>query len=164
MRTIYIIAILLQSMVCTAQQYIPKIKVDYGFSLRSDKTLINGGFEYTYLRDISKYYSAKLFGYTTGIYYVDNDRIQVPVYWTMKRNEWNDVFNAGVILDNRIDRLDLYASWGHDHLFKRHLTDGWIWTLEIYGKYNKYRTELGLRAGFGFVYDKYHYRKWYKNY
>lgn len=120
-----------------AQQHVPRVKVDYGMDLNRGKTVINGGVEYTWLRDISTYYSAKWFGYTTGLYYVDNDRVQVPVFWTMKRNEWNDVLNAGVILDQRIDRMDLYLSWGHDHLFKRHLTDGFVYSVEMYGKYNK---------------------------
>lgn len=158
-----LISSILISSTCVAQQFAPHVKVDYGFNFDKDKTVVNGAVEYTYLRDISGYYSAKMFGFTTGINYVDGDRYQIPVYWTMKRNEWNDVLRTGVLLDRKIDSLSLYLSWGHDHIMNRRNTDGLVYTIELYGKFNKYRWETGLRFGIGFVFDKYNKGFWYRN-
>lgn len=141
-----------------SQSDIPSIKVSYGVGNH-----INYAIEYSHYKDLVSYYSAKIYGYTVGIN-VNDGVVQVPFFYTVKEEEWNDVVRMGVIFDKDIKDLNLFFSFGFDNLTRRYQTDGWIYTIEGYSKYNRTGFEFGGRLGIGFVYDKYHYKKWYKNY
>lgn len=146
-----------------SQSDVPAIKVEYGYRLKPDKPSLNYTIEYSHYKDLAGYYSTKLYGYTVGVQ-VNNGVVQIPFLYTVKEEEWNDVVRLGVVLDKDIKAMSGYFSFGFDNLFRRYRTDGWLYGIEVYSKYNRDGLEFGGRFGIGFVYDKYHYKKWYKNY
>ena len=161
--TRFLLLLILSPMLCLGQISIPYLKVDHGYNFKTDKGISNFAAEYTYLKDVSSYYSAKLYGFTTGVN-INEGVLQIPFYYTVKEEEWNDIVRMGVLFDKDIKKLNLFFAFGFDNIIVRHHTDGFIYSIEGYVKYNKYRIETGGRLGVGFVYDKYHYKKWYKNY
>jgi hypothetical protein len=164
MKTFLLCTILiLTSTLSNAQLDVPYVKTSFGLNTKNGDYIQGYALEYTHFVDIAKYYSATFYGYTLGIQY-NNKRLQVPVQWTVKVSEWNDILRLGVVLDKNINQTDLYASFGFDNQVLRYRTDGWIYTIEGYAKYNQFRTEVGGRIGIGFNYDKYHYNRWYNNY
>lgn len=158
-----LLALMLLPSLCFGQLSIPYIKASYGYNFKNDKSASNFAAEYTYLKDIASYYSAMYFGFNTGVN-LNNGRVQIPLQYVVMENEWRDAVKVGVILDKEINKTDLFFAFGFDNQIVRRRTDGFIYTIETYVKYNKYRIEAGGRLGVGFIYDKYHYKKWYKNY
>ena len=146
-----------------SQSDIFSAKVDYGYRIKPDKPSLNYAIEYAHYKDLVGYYSSKIYGYTIGLQ-INRGTVQVPFLYSVKEEEWNDVVKMGVVLDKDIKDINLYFSFGFENLTRRYRTDGCIYTIEGYSKYNRYGFEFGGRLGVGFVYDKYHYKKWYKNY
>lgn len=162
--------------------------------------------EFSFFHDNKSYYNSTFVGFTTGIKHLkirntlinksseSNEYVNslaLPLLFAIKANEWGDVLRVGLLGTYDINRtvddefawapkdyhLDAYISFGFDNKMLRYQSDGWIYTVEIYGQYSltdyTYKSNVqdynniklvrvGGRVGFAYVFDYYHYRRWYR--
>lgn len=183
--------------------FLPSHKTNYLNTKYDGGSMRSIDLEYTYLHDNHSYYNGTFYGFTTGIKHITSKNkltsvegvvteelqtIAIPLLLTIKENEWNDVLRVGFVTgyhykkstdDNyawntRPYTVDLYMSFGFDNRVIRYRTDGWMWSLEVFGQYNvtnhTYKESdshkavrllrVGARVGIVYQFDYYHYRRW----
>ena len=153
------------------------------------------GFEYTFLIDPNRRYNGNFQGITSGLYVkyenfklnnyqtstkINNRSIQLPVFWSIKENEWNSIYKLGLIYqydyetnidgnnywDLNSNHLNVFATIGFDNEPYSYRRD-WSYHIGLFGEYsltsyakNEQIRVLnwGVTVGLSYIIDYYHYR------
>lgn len=158
------------------------------------------GVEYTIVFDKVRRYNGNMIGLTTGLYanyenfslndfqqesVYNNKSIQIPAFFAVKENEWNNIYKVGFIYQYDYEtnitgipkwninpnHLKLYASIGFDNEPYSYRRD-WSYYIGAFGEYSitsYLRNEeirvlnWGISVGVSYIFDYYHYRGNTKN-
>lgn len=158
------------------------------------------GVEYTIVFDKVRRYNGNMIGLTTGLYanyenfslndfqqesVYNNKSIQIPAFFAVKENEWNNIYKVGFIYqydyetnitgipkwDINPNHLKLYTSIGFDNEPYSYRRD-WSYHIGAFGEYSitsYLRNEeirvlnWGISVGVSYIFDYYHYRGVTKN-